>query len=275
MDAPRVLASRLRRRLQQTLAKGDAGYEDALPSGQTAVDVFRGEWVSQLPDGLVSGGVPLFADERIDWLASQIDLAGCTVLELGPLEGGHSFMLERFGAERVVAIEANRRAYLRCLVVKEILGLRRVEFLCGDLIEYLRETEQTFGLCLASGILYHMRDPFEMLRLAARVSDQLYLWTHYYDAELIHANPQVAVHFPSDEGPPFRFEYQESRNARRFCGSGGRHSNWLDRASIIRVLGELGFDRLEFAFDEPNHQNGPAVAIFARQSHKSPSTLKQ
>jgi hypothetical protein len=264
MNTPRALALRLRRRLEQMLAKGaDGGYEHALPSRKTAVDVFRGEWVSELPDGLGGGRVPLFADERINWLAGQVELAGRTVLELGPLEGGHSYMLERFGAERVVAIEANRRAYLRCLVVKEVLGLRRVEFLCGDLVEYLRESEETFDLCLASGVLYHMPNPVEMLRLAARVSDRLYLWTHYYDAALINANPQVAAHFPSDEGPPFRFEYQEARETATFCGSGGRHSNWLDRATIVRLLGELGFDRLEFAFDEPGHQHGPAIAILA------------
>jgi hypothetical protein len=267
MGTPKALLLRLRTRLEQTYARGgDSGYEDALPSRQTAVNVFRGEWVSQLPDGLGGGRVPLFADERIDWLASQVDLAGRTVLELGPLEGGHSYMLERFGAERVVAVEANRRAYLRCLVVKEVLSLRQVEFLCGDLVEYLRKTEETFDLCLASGILYHMREPIEILRLAARLSDRLYLWTHYYDAERIRANPQVARHFPSDEGPPYRFEYQESRDARSFCGSGGRHSNWLDRSTIIRILGELGFDRLEFAFDEPGHQHGPAVAIFAQRT---------
>ena len=55
-----------------------------------------------------------------------------TILELGPLEGGHSYMLDRAGAAQVVAIEGNARAYLKCLIVKELLGLPRVQFLCGD-----------------------------------------------------------------------------------------------------------------------------------------------
>ena len=150
------------------------GYEASFPSRQTAVDVFRGEWVSQLP-GLEGGEIPLFADDRIAWLTDRVAVTGKTVLELGPLEGGHSYMLHQGGAGRVLAVEANRRAFLKCLIVKETFGLDRVEFLCGDLLEYLRQSTERFDLCLASGVLYHMRDPIEMLRLAARACDQLFL----------------------------------------------------------------------------------------------------
>jgi SAM-dependent methyltransferase len=80
------------------------------------------------------------------------------VLELGPLEGGHSFMFERLGAREVIAIEANPRAYLKCLIIKELLDLRRVRFLCGDFLEYLRADGTDFDLVFASGVLYHMRN---------------------------------------------------------------------------------------------------------------------
>jgi Protein of unknown function (DUF1698) len=240
-------------------------YEAAAPSKQTAVDLFRGEWISALPEGLQSGGLPLFNDPRIDWLAEHVDLVGRSVLELGPLEGGHSHMLERLGAERIVAVEGNRKAFLKCLVVKEVLGLRRVEFLYGDLVEYLRQTQDSFDVCVASGVLYHMADPTEMLRLAARVSNRLFLWTHYYDAALVRANPQAAAHFPSDEGPPFRYVYDD-RNTPQFAGGSERHSNWLDRTTIVNLLRELGFDRLEFAFEQPDHPNGPALAALAARS---------
>jgi hypothetical protein len=263
------LVALLRRRHAPSNEEGD-DYEEALPSKQTAVDIFRGEWTSRLPDDLRSGSVPLFADERIEWLAGRVSVRGADVLELGPLEGGHSYMLEQLGAQRVVAVEANRRAFLRCLVVKEIFGLQRVEFVCGDFVEYLRHTDETFDLCVASGVLYHMRDPAELLGLAARVSDRLYLWTHYFDAERVRANARVAAHFPSEEGPPFRFEYGDVRDTQTFCGSGGRFSNWLDRATILRLLEKLGFDQVEFAFEEPDHAHGPAFAILAVRTRGSP-----
>ncbi len=38
-------------------------------------------------------------------------------------------MLENMGASSVIAIEANSRAYLKCLITKEILNLRCSRFL--------------------------------------------------------------------------------------------------------------------------------------------------
>ena len=56
-------------------------------------------------------------------------LAGFGILELGPLEGAHTYRLEQLGAERILAIEANVEAYLKCLIVKEILGLIKSKLL--------------------------------------------------------------------------------------------------------------------------------------------------
>jgi hypothetical protein len=80
-------------------------YVGMAPSGQSAVDVFAGEWSSRLPvAGVTAGEIPLFEDERVEWALGHLgNVAGRTVLELGPLEGGHSSMLERAGALAVVA----------------------------------------------------------------------------------------------------------------------------------------------------------------------------
>ena len=103
-------------------------------------------------------------------------------------------MLDRAGAAQVVAIEANARAFLKCLIVKELVGLPRVEFLCGDSVAYLRDTNRRFDVCVASGILYHMQDPAELIALLAdRCREQLYLWTHYYDRALIDAHTENAA----------------------------------------------------------------------------------
>ena len=65
----------------------------------------------------------------------------------------------------VVAVESNTRAYLKCLVVKELLDLQRCHFLLGDFVPYLQETPERFELLLASGVLYHSPDPLAMLAL--------------------------------------------------------------------------------------------------------------
>ena len=54
-------------------------------------------------------------------------------------------MFERAGAE-VVAIEGNPRAFPRCLVTKELLGLRRVSYQCGDFMAYLRNAPRRFDV---------------------------------------------------------------------------------------------------------------------------------
>ena len=113
-------------------------YVASAPSPQNALDIFEGAWTSRLPSPFENarvGATPLFEDERLAWAIDDLGgFDGARIVELGPLEGGHTYMLQRAGAASVVAIEGNRRAYLKCLVVKELLALQRARFLCGDFV---------------------------------------------------------------------------------------------------------------------------------------------
>src|SRR3954464_10198380 len=95
-------------------------YVTSAPSAQNAVDILRGEWSSRFPPeaGPVEAGQwELFNDNRLTWGRARLrGLAGGSVLQLGPREGGQSYMLERAGAASVVAVEANTRAYVKCLI---------------------------------------------------------------------------------------------------------------------------------------------------------------
>jgi 2-polyprenyl-3-methyl-5-hydroxy-6-metoxy-1,4-benzoquinol methylase len=166
-------------------------YVRSVPSAQNVVDIFAGEWSSQLPDplGEVSAGtIPLFADERVAWAIKHLgDLSGRTVLELGPLEGGHTYLLTKAGAQ-VTAVEMQTRAYLKCLIAKELLDIKGARFLLGDFMEYLQGGEEHFDVCFASGVLYHMRNPVETIALLAKSARQLFLWTHVYDERVVGAS---------------------------------------------------------------------------------------
>ena len=79
------------------------GYVHAAPSSQNAVDLFAGEWSSAFPEhaGVQAGPIPLGADDRILLLNDAFgSIDGWSVLELGPLEGMHTYMLEQMGARR-------------------------------------------------------------------------------------------------------------------------------------------------------------------------------
>src|SRR5579864_1325160 len=100
-------------------------YIGSAPSHQNALDIFRGQWSSRLPrpyENLTAGAITLFEDGRVPWAIEKLGgVRDKSILELGPLEGGHSYMLEKAGAKSVLALEANTNAFLRCLVTKEIL----------------------------------------------------------------------------------------------------------------------------------------------------------
>ena len=252
------------------------GYVESAPGPQSTLDIFRGEWSSALPAPLsncTAGPVGLFDDDRVKWFMKEIGgVAGKTVLELGPLEGGHTYMLEKAGALKITGIEANSRAFLKCLIVKELLGLQRSCFLCGDFMEYLREAGPNFDVCLAAGVLYHVQNPAELLALLARrCTGHLLLWTHYYDKELVAFNPELATRFTAaakSEHAGFRYtlyrqEYRTDLKRPGFCGGSKATSQWLSREDILNCLSHFGFHDFRIGFDEPRHPRGPAFAVVA------------
>jgi hypothetical protein len=45
-----------------------------------------------------------------------------------------------------------------------------------------------------------------------------------------------------------------------------RHSTWLPRAELLRALEHFGWTGIEVGFDEPDHPNGPALALVASRA---------
>lgn len=250
-------------------------YVRSAPSAQNALDIFKDEWASKFPAPLAelqAGAAGLFEDPRIAWGIAELGgVADRSVLELGPLEGGHSYMLEQAGAASVIAIEANTRAYLKCLVSKELLQLKRVQFLCGDFMEYLRANRTRFDLCVASGVLYHMRNPIELIARIAGTADRLVLWTHYYDEAIIARQPHIARRFADPTAAEHegfrhtlhRFHYAEALAVQSFCGGTEEYSSWLSRDDILTGLEHFGFGDIHINYEQPDHPNGPCFTLVA------------
>ena len=253
------------------------------PSAQSAVDIFASEWASAFPppfEELRAGDAPLFEIGHVPWGVKALGgVEGQRVVELGPLEGGHTYLLDRLGAGEVVSIEANTRAYLKCLIAKEILGIPSAHFQCGDAIAYLEEqvasSTPKFDFCLASGILYHLKNPIRGLDLMTRSSDRLLLWTMYYDGDYINSRDELRGKFPTAtpmnyqgfEHTLHRQEYQQALNYKGFCGGSAADSAWLSRADIFRAIEHFGFEVVEVGFEEQNHKgNGPCICIAAKRA---------
>jgi hypothetical protein len=256
-------------------------YVPGPPSGKNAIQIFAGEWSSRLPPPYdeITGQVGLFDDHRIAWLSEVLGgFEGLKVLELGPLEAGHTTTVERGGAASIVAVESNLRAYLKCLIVKELLGLQRSRFLLGDFVAYLRENTDTYDLCVASGVLYHMQEPVEVLDLLSRTASTLFLWTHYYDEAVVREKPWGPVKFPSSEVCSFdgleytryRYEYGDALKWQGFCGGTKSFSYWLKREDILNFLRRVGYTEVTVGDDHPDHPNGPAFTVIARKIPAGP-----
>ncbi|GAA3438539.1 DUF1698 domain-containing protein [Kutzneria kofuensis] len=270
----RNLLSRLRRRPEPTPQRSILDeYVTTAPSPQNAVDIFAGEWSSALPVA-EAGPIPLFADDRVEWALDQLGgVAGARVLELGPLEGGHTYMLTRAGAD-VLAVESQTRAYLKCLIAKELVGMPSARFVLGDFMAYLRDSSMRFDLVFASGVLYHMRNPVETIALTARAADQIFLWTHYHDEEIVRASELLSPRFTTSETSSYegfehtlhRFEYESALQLKGFCGGSAPHSNWLSRDDLTAALEHFGWRIKAVSFDTPDHPHGPALALVATKS---------
>lgn len=249
-------------------------FENRAPSDQTAIDVFKGRWASNIGEvlpGVVSGQNQLFeTDIRPKQAAAMFGrrgrLDGMKILELGPLEGAHTYQLEKLGAE-VTAVESNAEAYLKCLIVKEVLGLRKAKFLLGDCIGFLEENRQQWDLVFCSGILYHMSDPVNLIRLCAKASKNCFVWTHYFDPERF--NVVRTAHQVERFG--FETTYYEAvypdRDQPVFWGGKDATACWLTRDDMLSAFKFFGFEPTVIAEDLAPPP-GPCLTLGAKYAAK-------
>jgi len=243
-------------------------YSREAPSPDAPFNIFGDAWSSAVP-GFKTGTSNLFDDSRIKWLETQLgSFQNQRVLELGPLEGGHTFMMERAGA-KVVAIEANQRAFLKCLIVKDTFHLNS-EFLYGDFRPYLQALQPgRFDFVLAIGVLYHMLEPARLLHDIARVTDAFGLWTHYYDPALIGAelrfNPKPRLQtVEGNSVEVYEQHYLLSVGVPRFCGGSEPTSCWLTKDGLLRYVKYLGFE-VQVGGEDPRHPHGPSILLYAKR----------
>ena len=252
-------------------------YIDVAPSAQAAVDLFAGTWSSKLPHDVADTGGPhaLFEDARIDWMLERLgSITEWRVLELGPLEAGHTTIIHNAGAAEITAIEAHSLAFLKCLIVKEILRLSRAHFKLGNFEKYLATSTEHFDLIVASGVLYHLTNPLQTLLDMMRLSDRIFIWSHFFD--------EAAMPI----GDPRRAQFLETKQVREigsdrltynlrsygkigvnpaFCGGIEGGSVWLDRDEVTRLFESRGYV-VETSFLHDQHPNGPCACLLARKS---------
>ena len=244
------------------------------PSNQMTLDLLGAKWISHVPaENSITGNIPLFEDGRIQWLVEKVKISDLKVLELGSFEGGHSFLLSKNGAN-VTGVESNSLSFMKSLIAKEILN-HDAKFLYGDLLKYLEMCDD-YDLIVASGVLYHMENPVELLCRIALKTNRIFLWTHYFDPDVKNWNKEAAERvgdkfalggdiatYSNFSFPVVTQSYLESLQLKEFCGGPTDKSSWMFRGDIIDLLKKLGFGRLEVVMENIDHIHGPSFAIYA------------
>jgi 2-polyprenyl-3-methyl-5-hydroxy-6-metoxy-1,4-benzoquinol methylase len=246
-------------------------YITSIPTNQTVVDLIPG-WTSAFPEhvGVKAGKMGLFNAGHVQWAISELGgVEGKRILELGPLEGGHTYSLLQAGAREVTAIEANSRAYMRCLISKELLHMQNASFLLGNFNAWMEQNNETFDIVWCSGVLYHQVDPIRHLELVAKTAPNIYVWTQYMDEDAMPEGDPRRADFVGEEIVSWRgIDIKLYRRAYggindSFCGGIFSNPAWIRRTDIVKVLEMLGFSRFSFGFDAPDHPNGPAFSFTA------------
>lgn len=251
-------------------------YEERMPHWQNAIDLIPG-WNSSFPPelGLSAGHLAMADDPRIAWALDRMgDLTGKDVLEVGPLDGMHTAMLNTRRPRKIDAVEANRLCYLRCLVTDQILKLDRANFMLGDAVQWLERHDERYDLIVASGVLYHMADPVKFLELAAARTDALFLWTHYFSEQAMPPHDARRAPFSGREDRSvshdvelrlYERRYRRNGGDSAFCGGARDRHYWMRKQDIVDLLKALSFASIDIDCADPDHPGGPCFSILARR----------
>jgi hypothetical protein len=173
------------------------------------------------------------------------------ILELGSLEGGHTFPLaQRPGVEKVVGLEGRTPNLARARFVQRMLDCRNVEFLQADLETFDPTPLGRFDAVYCVGLLYHLMEPWKLLQRISGMAPVLFLSTHYaldQEAHLMRNNYAGRL-------------YRELGLADPLSGL-SPDSFWPTRESLIAMLRAAGYERIEVCDYQRKHPHGPLVNL--------------
>ncbi|MDQ6841842.1 MAG: class I SAM-dependent methyltransferase [Actinomycetota bacterium] len=192
--------------------------------------------------------------------------AGQRVLDLGSLEGGFTIAFARLGASEAIGVEARELNLRRANWARDRLGVARASFQRGDVIELGSMGLGTFDAVFASGILYHLTDPFTFVEK---------VFTMTRDVALFDTNVALPAVNNHDTGPLITREHGGHRYEGRvftefpeppgaldleaavWSAWGNTNSFWLTERSLVELLDAVGFTYLHKVITPAGYQCGP------------------
>ena len=216
-----------------------------------------GPWIYQFRiDGRdYGGGISAVGDERLERFFSYAPNAE-TILELGALEGAHTFiMAQRPGTKRVVALEGREANLRKARFVQDLLQIRNIEFAQANLERSDLGAFGKFDAVFCCGLLYHLPEPWKLIEQCPAIAPVLFIWTQYAAENEAH-----------DVGRGLRGKIHVEGGRDEPLSGMSATATWLTLDSLRALLVASGYGSVEVIYDDPGHANGPAVTIGARRT---------
>jgi SAM-dependent methyltransferase len=217
-----------------------------------------GPWIYQFEiDGKTyGGGISAAGDVRVEWFFRYAPHPE-TILELGSLEGAHSFIMAQDpGVKRVVALEGREANLRKARFVQELLQIRNVEFAQANLEHDDLAEFGNFDAIFCCGLLYHLPEPWKLIQQCPSIAPVLFIWTQY-----------TAENEARDVGDGLRGKTHIEGGADEPLSGMSATATWLTLDSLRTLLTRSGYKKIEIIHDDPAHANGPAVTIGAARDH--------
>jgi predicted O-methyltransferase YrrM len=213
----------------------------------------RGPWISQFRfNGRIYGGDRIDSNLEVGALFRQVPNHG-RILELGPLDGGHTLALaQAAGVGEIVAIDGREQNVRRASFIVDLYGLKNASVLLHDLRTFDIATLGHFDLVFCSGVLYHLPEPWKLIEQCAKVAPALHLGTHY-------APETKPTHIANGYHV---YTYYEGELSHPFSGLQAE-ALWFTLPSLFRVLNDAGYGTIIATGHTLTMPQGPAISLMA------------
>jgi len=172
------------------------------------------------------------------------------ILELGALEGADTLALARRPGASIVGLEGREENLRRAEFVLEVHGVTNVDLRVADVETLDFAALGRFDAVLCAGLMYHVREPWALLKDIARVSAGIYLSTHYWGSyEGLETLDGYSVKHVREEHPE-----PQARGL-------SVNVRWLDRASLFAALQNAGFTEVEVLHERKSSEVCDIVVV--------------
>jgi hypothetical protein len=105
-------------------------------------------------------------------------------------------------------------------------------------------------MVFCSGILYHMENPYDLIKAISANSDRVFLYTHYYSPDSPYYAARTARPVVQDNLElTYYEEAYNSSAAGDFTGGSGPQAAWMTKSDIEKCFRNFGYS---FSIHEDN-----------------------